>query len=181
MAHSQPTALQQTVCKFHLDPQYHIFHWGSTILRDSTLWRPMEYTHRCVVFALTSRVGCRNNTVNVTYGVIVVSIMSDLPTAGVITVLFVILWRIEPHYNSYRSSSIDSFSTSIGFIPFPRADIRIASNNILSPTFYIWRVFAKSGGFDSANCNFQSTPIGNHLKTNNGTWATHLYRIWLFY
>ena len=38
MPHSQPTALQQTVCKFHLDPQYHIFHWGSTILGDSTLW-----------------------------------------------------------------------------------------------------------------------------------------------
>ena len=37
MPHSQPTALQQTVCKFHLDPQYHIFHWGSTILGDSTL------------------------------------------------------------------------------------------------------------------------------------------------
>ena len=36
MPHSQPTALQQTVCKFHLDPQYHIFHWGSTILGDST-------------------------------------------------------------------------------------------------------------------------------------------------
>ena len=38
MPHSQPTALQQTVCKFHLDPQYHIFHWGSTILGDSVLW-----------------------------------------------------------------------------------------------------------------------------------------------
>ena len=38
MPHSQPTALQQTVCKFHLDPQYHIFHRGSTILGDSTLW-----------------------------------------------------------------------------------------------------------------------------------------------
>ena len=25
---SQPTAPQQTVWKFHLDPQYHIFHWG---------------------------------------------------------------------------------------------------------------------------------------------------------
>ena len=37
MSHSQPTALQQTVCKFHLDPQNHIFHWGSTILGDSTL------------------------------------------------------------------------------------------------------------------------------------------------
>ena len=37
MPHSQPTALQQTACKFHLDPQYHIFHWGSTILGDSTL------------------------------------------------------------------------------------------------------------------------------------------------
>ena len=37
MPHSQPTALQQTVCKFHLDPQYHISHWGSTILGDSTL------------------------------------------------------------------------------------------------------------------------------------------------
>ena len=38
MPHSQPTALQQTVCKFHLDPHYHISHWGSTILGDSTLW-----------------------------------------------------------------------------------------------------------------------------------------------
>ena len=37
MPHSQPTALQQTVCKFHLDPQYHISHWGSTILGNSTL------------------------------------------------------------------------------------------------------------------------------------------------
>ena len=37
MPHSQPTALQQTVCNIHLDPQYHIFHWGSTILGDSTL------------------------------------------------------------------------------------------------------------------------------------------------
>ena len=37
MPHSQPTALQQTVCKFLLDSQYHIFHWGSTILGDSTL------------------------------------------------------------------------------------------------------------------------------------------------
>ena len=37
MPHSQPTALQQTVCKFHLDPQYHISHWGSTVLGDSTL------------------------------------------------------------------------------------------------------------------------------------------------
>ena len=25
MPHSQPTALQQTVCKFHLDPQYHTY------------------------------------------------------------------------------------------------------------------------------------------------------------
>ena len=38
MPHSQPTSLQQTVCKFNLDPRYHIFHWGSTILGDSTLW-----------------------------------------------------------------------------------------------------------------------------------------------
>ena len=37
MPHSQPTALQQIVCKFHLDPQYRISHWGSTILGDSTL------------------------------------------------------------------------------------------------------------------------------------------------
>ena len=37
MPHSQPTALQQSVCKFHLDPQYHISHWGLTILGDSTL------------------------------------------------------------------------------------------------------------------------------------------------
>ena len=34
-----PTAPQQTVCKLHLDPQYHIFHWGSTILGTSTLCR----------------------------------------------------------------------------------------------------------------------------------------------
>ena len=38
MPHSQPNASQQTVCKFHLDPQYHLFHWESTILCDSTLW-----------------------------------------------------------------------------------------------------------------------------------------------
>ena len=25
--HSQPIAPQQTMCKFHLDPQYNIFHW----------------------------------------------------------------------------------------------------------------------------------------------------------
>ena len=37
MPRSQPTALQQTVCKLHLDPQYHISHWGSTVLGDSTL------------------------------------------------------------------------------------------------------------------------------------------------
>ena len=42
MPHSQPIALQQTVCKFHLDPQYHIFHWGSTILGDSMLWGIVE-------------------------------------------------------------------------------------------------------------------------------------------
>ena len=36
--HSLPTALQQTVMKIHLDPQYNIFHWGSTILGVSTLW-----------------------------------------------------------------------------------------------------------------------------------------------
>ena len=41
MLHSQPTTPQQTVCKFHLDPQYHIFHRGATILRDSTLWTKM--------------------------------------------------------------------------------------------------------------------------------------------
>ena len=41
MPHSQPTALQQTVCKFYLDPQYHISHWGSTILGDSMLRAPM--------------------------------------------------------------------------------------------------------------------------------------------
>ena len=39
--HSQPTASQQTVCKFHLDPQYNIFHWGSTILGGSALWTKM--------------------------------------------------------------------------------------------------------------------------------------------
>ena len=43
MPHSQPTALQQTVCKFHLDPRYHIFHWGSTILGDSTLCKKIGY------------------------------------------------------------------------------------------------------------------------------------------
>ena len=41
MPHLQPTALQQTVCKFQLDPQYHISHWGSTILGDSTLCSPI--------------------------------------------------------------------------------------------------------------------------------------------
>ena len=47
MPHSQPTALQQTVCKFHLDPQYHISHWGSTALGDSTLCRsPMTSPHK---------------------------------------------------------------------------------------------------------------------------------------
>ena len=95
----------------------------------------MEYTHRCVVFALTSRVGCRYKTVNVTYGVIVVSIMSDLPTVGVIAVLYVISWWTEPHYKGYRSSSMDNVFTLIGFIPFSRADIRTASNNILSASF----------------------------------------------
>ena len=39
--HSQPTLSQQTVCKFHLDPQYNIFHWGSTTLGDSILWTKM--------------------------------------------------------------------------------------------------------------------------------------------
>ena len=39
--HSQPTASQQTVCKFHLDPKYNIFHWGSTMLGDSMLWTKM--------------------------------------------------------------------------------------------------------------------------------------------
>ena len=43
MPHSQPTALQQTACKFHLDPQYHIFHWVSTILGDSTLWISLQF------------------------------------------------------------------------------------------------------------------------------------------
>ena len=42
MPHSQPTEPQQTVCKFHLDPQYHIFHWGSIALGDSTL---CKYAH----------------------------------------------------------------------------------------------------------------------------------------
>ena len=41
VSHSQSTASQQTVCKFHLDPQYNIFHWGSTMLGDSTLWTKM--------------------------------------------------------------------------------------------------------------------------------------------
>ena len=43
-AYSQPTTSQQTVCKFHLDPQYHIFHWGSTTLGDSTLWWAHSYS-----------------------------------------------------------------------------------------------------------------------------------------
>ena len=46
MPHSQPTALQQTVCNFHLDPQYHIFHWGSTKLGDST---PCGRGEPCIV------------------------------------------------------------------------------------------------------------------------------------
>ena len=52
MPHSQPTALQQTVCKFHLDPQYHISQWGSTVLGDSTLW-----PHYCLLNRLF---GCRS-------------------------------------------------------------------------------------------------------------------------
>ena len=36
--YSQPTVSQQIVCKFHLDPQYHTFHWGFTILGNSTPW-----------------------------------------------------------------------------------------------------------------------------------------------
>ena len=43
MPHSQSTTSQQTVCKFHLDPQYHIFHWGSTILGNSTLCNELSY------------------------------------------------------------------------------------------------------------------------------------------
>ena len=35
--HSEQTGPQQTVCKFHLGPQYIIFHWGSNVLRVSTL------------------------------------------------------------------------------------------------------------------------------------------------
>ena len=46
MPHSQPTALHQTVSKFHLDPQYHISHWGSTILGDSTLCKTWTCTCR---------------------------------------------------------------------------------------------------------------------------------------
>ena len=42
--HSKPTS-QQTVCKFHLDPQYNIFHWGSTMLGDSTLWTKMAQSN----------------------------------------------------------------------------------------------------------------------------------------
>ena len=34
--HSQPTAPQQTVCKFHLDPQNNLFHWGYTSWGVST-------------------------------------------------------------------------------------------------------------------------------------------------
>ena len=33
----KPTIPQQTVRKFHLDPQYNIFHWGSSILGVSKL------------------------------------------------------------------------------------------------------------------------------------------------
>ena len=43
--HSQPTAPQQSVCKFHLGPQCHIFHWGSTILGDSTLCLPLSVNY----------------------------------------------------------------------------------------------------------------------------------------
>ena len=35
-----------SVCKFYLDPQYHIFHWGSTILGDSTLCMPLSQKHK---------------------------------------------------------------------------------------------------------------------------------------
>ena len=70
MPHSQPTAPQQTVCKLRLDPQYHIFHWGSAILGDSTLcenilslWRKLLYwydlyyeiAHRLVIGRIYNR------------------------------------------------------------------------------------------------------------------------------
>ena len=42
--HSQPVAPQQTVRKIHLDPQYNIFHWGSTIKGVSTLWPTLSCT-----------------------------------------------------------------------------------------------------------------------------------------
>ena len=50
MPHSQPTALQQTVCKLHLDPQYHISHWGCTILGDSMPVKPIApfKVHPCI-------------------------------------------------------------------------------------------------------------------------------------
>ena len=40
--HSQPIAPQQTVCKFHLDPQCNKFNWGSTTLEVPTLWNIMK-------------------------------------------------------------------------------------------------------------------------------------------
>ena len=41
-----PTASQQTMCKFHLDPQYNTFYWGSTVLGVSTLWWK-SFLHFC--------------------------------------------------------------------------------------------------------------------------------------
>ena len=80
----------------------------------------MEYTHRCVVFALTSRVGCRYNAVNMGWGVFVKIIKSDLPPAAVIAVSCVIRWWIGRLHNGFESHSMDIFSTLIGFIPFPQ-------------------------------------------------------------
>ena len=59
MPHSQPTAPQQTACKFHLDPQYHIFYWGSSILGDSTLWWDFiikRKQRKCAVIWVSSEV-----------------------------------------------------------------------------------------------------------------------------
>ena len=41
--HSQPTTLQQTVCKFHLDPQYHI--WAQWRLKLISIESPTAGLH----------------------------------------------------------------------------------------------------------------------------------------
>ena len=49
VTHSQPTAPQQIMSKFHLDTQYHILHKGSTILGDLTLCFPTLFGSTCEV------------------------------------------------------------------------------------------------------------------------------------